>query len=89
MFYQYTLPMTHAAKNKEKAPERNIIVVGGGLAGMSAAIEVIILVLANFYDQKYLFNIYRLSCTVLKWRSLTKSQSKSNFIFMNFFGSES
>jgi NADPH-dependent 2,4-dienoyl-CoA reductase/sulfur reductase-like enzyme len=38
-FYQYTIPLTIAAKNKEKAPERNIIVVGGGLAGMSAAIE--------------------------------------------------
>ncbi len=50
--YQYTLPITHArsaAKNKEKAPERNIIVVGGGLAGMSAAIEVKIFSIANFF----------------------------------------
>ncbi len=48
LFYQYTLPMTHAAKNKEKVPERNIIVVGGGLAGMSAAIEVKIFYLPLF-----------------------------------------
>jgi len=68
--YQYSLQQTNA-RNKENTPERNIIVVGGGLAGMSAAIEVKkkkkkknnFLLTLDWY-----FVDFRPNYTVLKWQ---------------------
>lgn len=65
-FYQYTIPLTNAAKNKKMAPERNIIVVGGGLAGMSAAIEVKHFSMAMLWCSELTNNLFRPNYTVLR-----------------------